>query len=264
LIAASHDWDEVGSPLEPYAISRSYPPSYLSARGYLEMISRSASTPRRILTLATPSNAAVSRPTSMLAIQDGLRAWPALSNNAATGTFAWRAQQNRPEGPTRPYRFSLVWRFIVLYAALYGAFGVLSPFLPRFLEQRGLSAQEIGTLLAAGTTARLASGPLAGRLADRWGAWRSLLAGCAAAAAIAATLYLPFDSFWPLLIVSLIQATALAPLAPLADAITVILAVTVACRERVRAAMHDPRLFTRSTSGNSRLSFRLSFRARMA
>jgi hypothetical protein len=35
-----------------------------------------------------------------------------------------------------------------------------------------------------------------------------------------------FDSFWPLLIVSLIQATALAPLAPLADAITVTLAVT--------------------------------------
>jgi PPP family 3-phenylpropionic acid transporter len=140
----------------------------------------------------------------------------------------WQAHQDRPEGPTPLYRFSPLWRFIVLYAALYGAFGVLSPFLPQFLEQRGLSAQEIGTLLAAGTAVRLVSGPLAGRLADRWRAWRSLLAGCAAAAGIAATLYLPFDSFWPLLIVSLIQATALAPLAPLADAITVTLAATMA------------------------------------
>jgi hypothetical protein len=31
-------------------------------------------------------------------------------------------------------------------------------------------------------------------------------------------LYLLFDSFWPRLIVSLIPATALAPLAPLTDA----------------------------------------------
>jgi PPP family 3-phenylpropionic acid transporter len=121
---------------------------------------------------------------------------------------------------------SLLWRFIVLYAALYGAFGVLSPFLPRFLEQRGLSAQEIGTLLAVGTTVRLASGPLAGRLADRRRAWRSLLAGCATAAGIAATLYVLFDSFRLLLIVSVAQAAALAPLAPLADA----MAVTIARR----------------------------------
>ena len=29
-------------------------------------------------------------------------------------------------------------RFILLYAAMYAAFGVASPFLPRFLESRGL------------------------------------------------------------------------------------------------------------------------------
>ena len=66
-------------------------------------------------------------------------------------------------------------RFGVLYATLYGAFGALSPFLPRFLGERGLPAQEIGTL-AVGTMVRLVSGPIAGRFADRWGAWRSILA----------------------------------------------------------------------------------------
>src|SRR5438093_157316 len=37
-------------------------------------------------------------------------------------------------------------RFIVLYAAIYGAFGAASPFWPRFFEARGLSAEEIGLL----------------------------------------------------------------------------------------------------------------------
>jgi MFS transporter, PPP family, 3-phenylpropionic acid transporter len=112
-------------------------------------------------------------------------------------------------------------RFGVLYAALYAAFGVLSPFLPRFLGERGLSAQEIGMLVAIGTMVRLASGPVAGRLADQRGAWRTILAACAAAAGVAAALYLPFDSFRSLLLVSVIQAAALAPLAPLSDAMAV-------------------------------------------
>jgi PPP family 3-phenylpropionic acid transporter len=75
--------------------------------------------------------------------------------------------------------------------------------------------------VAIGTMARLAAGPLAGRLADRWGAWRSILAACAAAAGVTAVLYLLFDGFWTLLFVSVIQATALAPLAPLSDAMAV-------------------------------------------
>jgi PPP family 3-phenylpropionic acid transporter len=116
---------------------------------------------------------------------------------------------------------SLLVPFGVLYATLYAAFGVLSPFLPRLLGERGLSAQEIGTVVAIGTMVRLAAGPMAGRLADQWGAWRSILAACAAAAAVAAVMYLLFGSFWTLLFVSVIQATALAPLAPLSDAMAV-------------------------------------------
>ena len=59
-------------------------------------------------------------------------------------------------------------RFIALYAALYAGFGVLSPFLPDLLHRRGLSAAEIGGLMALGTAVRLVAGPLAGRLADRY------------------------------------------------------------------------------------------------
>ena len=74
-------------------------------------------------------------------------------------------------------------------------------------------------VLAAGTTVRLAAGPAAGRLADRLDAAKLVFAGCAAAAALMALLYLRAQGFWPLFAVGLLQAAALAPLAPLCDAL---------------------------------------------
>ncbi|TXN57037.1 MFS transporter, partial [Methylobacterium sp. WL18] len=58
-------------------------------------------------------------------------------------------------------------RFLVLYAALYGAYGFLSPILPGFLAARGLEPGQIGALLAAAGALRLVVGPLAGAFADR-------------------------------------------------------------------------------------------------
>jgi PPP family 3-phenylpropionic acid transporter len=117
--------------------------------------------------------------------------------------------------------FSPLARFLVLYVALYAGFGVISPFLPEFLRQRGLSAEEIGTVMALGSALRLAAAPLAGRFADRHRVWRGLLAACAGAAALTVLLYLPLRGLGPLLLVSLLQAAALAPLAPLSDALAV-------------------------------------------
>jgi MFS transporter, PPP family, 3-phenylpropionic acid transporter len=42
-------------------------------------------------------------------------------------------------------------RFLVLYATMFAAFGVASPFLPALLHERGLGPSEIGAVLAAGT-----------------------------------------------------------------------------------------------------------------
>jgi MFS transporter, PPP family, 3-phenylpropionic acid transporter len=112
--------------------------------------------------------------------------------------------------------------FIVLYALLYSAFGVTSPFLPTFIEARGIPPVEIGMLFAAGTAIRLISAPLAGRVADRTQALRLTLAVCAMATAAAAVGYLPAWGFWPLLIVSLSHAFALAPTTNLADALALV------------------------------------------
>ena len=112
--------------------------------------------------------------------------------------------------------------FIVLYALLYSAFGVASPFLPAFIEARDISHEQIGMLFAAGTALRLVSAPLAGRVADRTRALRATLALCALATAAAALGYLQAWGFWPILAISLLHSFALAPTTNLADALAVV------------------------------------------
>ena len=121
-----------------------------------------------------------------------------------------------------PITRSPVADFILLYALLYGAFGAASPFLPSYIQERGIPPELIGVLFGAGTAIRLISAPIAGRIADRAHALRLSLAVCAIATALAATGYLAASSFWPLLLVSLLHAFALAPTTNLADALALV------------------------------------------
>lgn len=111
--------------------------------------------------------------------------------------------------------------YILLYAALYGAFGVASPYWPKLFESKGLTPQEIGLILAAGLVMRLAAGPLIGRLADLVDSLRLVLASCIAVAAAAAAAYTSAGTFWVILLIAVVQAAALAPTTSLADALTV-------------------------------------------
>src|SRR5262252_1370733 len=110
-------------------------------------------------------------------------------------------------------------RFAVLYALMYAAFGVSSPFMPAFFQGRGLAPEQLGILFAAGTAIRLVSGPLVGRLADRTQALRAVLAVCALLAAVVALGLLSAPAFTPLLMTSLLHAAVLAPTTALADAL---------------------------------------------
>src|ERR671924_883054 len=110
-------------------------------------------------------------------------------------------------------------RFILLYAAMYAAFGVASPFLPSFVTGRGLAPEELGLVLGAGTAVRLLTASLAGRIGDLIQALRAVLVVCTALAASVTLGYLPADGFWILLGVSLLHAASLAPITILADAL---------------------------------------------
>jgi PPP family 3-phenylpropionic acid transporter len=110
-------------------------------------------------------------------------------------------------------------RFIVLYAAMYAAFGVASPFLPGFVSSRGLPPEQLGLVLGAGTAVRLLTAPLAGRIGDLIEALRIVLVVCTALAASVTLGYLAAHGFWILLGVSLLHAASLAPITILADAL---------------------------------------------
>ncbi len=110
-------------------------------------------------------------------------------------------------------------RFVVIYALMYAAFGVASPFWPAFFESRGLAPEELGILFATGTAVRLLSGPAAGRIADRLQALRRMLACCLVVAAGVALGLARAQGFWLLLFVSMSHAAALAPVTTLADAL---------------------------------------------
>jgi PPP family 3-phenylpropionic acid transporter len=114
---------------------------------------------------------------------------------------------------------SALHRFVALYALMYAAFGVSSPFMPAFFEARGLAPEQLGILFAAGTAIRLISGPLCARLADLTQALRTVLAVCAVLAAPVALALLSAPAFTPLLMTSLLHAAALAPITTLADAL---------------------------------------------
>jgi MFS transporter, PPP family, 3-phenylpropionic acid transporter len=113
-------------------------------------------------------------------------------------------------------------RFVLLYSGLYFSFGVASPFLPSFLETRGITAEELAIIFASGTAVRLIAAPIMGRLADGFGALGLLLAVCSVAAAAAALSYLPARGFLAMLLVGLCHAAALAPTTNLADALALV------------------------------------------
>lgn len=111
--------------------------------------------------------------------------------------------------------------FLILYAALYLAYGTQSAYLPAFLQNHGLAVEEIGLVLAAGTVIRIGAGPLAGRLADYLEARKQLLALAACLSSFIGLTYNLAFGFAALLVVSMLHAGATASLAPLSDALSV-------------------------------------------
>ncbi|MDB5369120.1 MAG: Transporter, major facilitator family protein [Roseomonas sp.] len=111
-------------------------------------------------------------------------------------------------------------RYAALLGAAYAALGISQPFLPAFFAARGLSASEVSVALALGSGVRLVVGPLAGRLADRLGDPRLLLAAVAAASALAACGFLVGAGLLGLLLAQLLYSIVLAPLIPLSETVT--------------------------------------------
>ena len=113
-------------------------------------------------------------------------------------------------------------RLSLFLCGVFMAAGIATAFLPLWLADRGLSAAEIGTVLAAASIGRVLAAPVWGRLADARPR-RHVLTAAAALAALASFAFLPAHGFWPALIVVVLQAAAASALMPLADVVAIAL-----------------------------------------
>ena len=111
--------------------------------------------------------------------------------------------------------------YVALYSALYLAFGTVSAYLPAFFQSHGLSLEQIGVVLAAGTIVRIVTGPLTGALADYVRARKQVLCVAAFLSGAVGFAYIFAYGVLPMLAVSMSHAAAIAALAPLCDALSV-------------------------------------------
>jgi MFS transporter, PPP family, 3-phenylpropionic acid transporter len=119
--------------------------------------------------------------------------------------------------PNSPSGSIIAVRVSFFYIAIFAVVGVQLPFWPVFLASRGVDAAEIGLLLAVPLIVKLVANPVAGIIADRLGSRRVLMAGLAAAAFGALSLFALARGFWPLVAVTLLGAAVFSPLIPLGE-----------------------------------------------
>ena len=99
-------------------------------------------------------------------------------------------------------------RLSAFYAAIFLMTGIQLPFWPVWLASRGLTAREIGFLLAAAIWVKVLATPAIGALADKTGRRRVLMGALAAIALGAYTGLLPAASFWLLISLNLVALSS--------------------------------------------------------
>jgi len=108
------------------------------------------------------------------------------------------------------------------YALIYIGAGVTVPYAPVWFRSVGLSAPQIGVILAAPMIGRALAGPLTAIWADGFRLRRTALAWISLITAAAYVLLLLVHGFWPWALFWFAAATGISALAPLADVQTLI------------------------------------------
>ncbi|EWY39416.1 MFS transporter permease [Skermanella stibiiresistens SB22] len=124
-------------------------------------------------------------------------------------------------------------RLSLFYAAYFLIMGVQLPFWPVWLQSRGLSSEQIGTVLAVALWVRIIAIPVAGVVVDRTGERRRALVALSGVAFVASLLYLPAGEltvdgatggFVAILLVTMLMNAAFSPVMNLGDNLTLLIA----------------------------------------
>lgn len=112
-------------------------------------------------------------------------------------------------------------RVSVFFGALFLIYGVHLPYLPLWLEWRGLSPAEIGVVTSAPFFLRLIATPAIAYSADRRGAHAQTILLLAWTGLVAALVLSQTDGFWPILVIALILAIAVTTIMPLTETVAI-------------------------------------------
>ena len=110
-------------------------------------------------------------------------------------------------------------RLALFYAAYFAAVGIHLPFWPVWLEARGLTATEIGYVLAAAFWPRVVTSLLIPSVSDRLGERRRPMILLTALTLAGLILFALAYDFWPLLLLSVLTGASWAPILPLGEAV---------------------------------------------
>ena len=103
------------------------------------------------------------------------------------------------------------------FGAVFLVAGVKTTYIPVWLDARGLTASEIGTIAAVPMLLRVVLAPMIGYAADVAGIHRSMIIGLSWAAVAMSILLVPAHGFWPILCASLLLSLASMALVPLTE-----------------------------------------------
>lgn len=112
-------------------------------------------------------------------------------------------------------------RVALFYGALFVFYGMHTPFLPVWLNWRGLSPEEMSAIVAAPLFLRVFVSPIVAMAADRSGAHRRYLVTLSWLSLAFVLALAPFNSFWPVLLFATALVLCNSTIMPLIETIAV-------------------------------------------
>ncbi len=119
--------------------------------------------------------------------------------------------------PSRDGQYAV--RVGAFFGALFVFYGAQLPYLPVWLDWRGLSSTEIGIISAAPLLLRLVATPTVAFLADRSGRHRTILIFLAWCGLAAILLVSQSTTFWPILAFAMLAGLCLSTVMPLTETV---------------------------------------------
>ena len=113
-------------------------------------------------------------------------------------------------------------RLSIFYAAFFVFAGVHLPFWPVWLAAKGIDAEGIAFILAAGIVIKVAVNPLIAHFADRSGARRSIMLALVGGAIVFFAAFHVVDGFAPILFVNLAFLALWSAVMPLGESLTLL------------------------------------------